>query len=223
MKRSIIYAGTSIDQNDAREIFDTEYRSPIKRGDLYELIRLIKEGEHDFVHVIGIIDGAFFDRAAVAHKEIMAAMDMGIKVVGGCSMGALRAFELADFGMIGVGDIYQWFKNGDLIADDELAVTYDPQTLQPLSEPLVNIRETFKAALSRGVVTEEEYGRLLDVVVAIFYPERTYKNIMNHVEEQDILSHQTLGELRSFIMHSAVDVKRADAVRVIKKVAEMCM
>ncbi|MCK5661726.1 MAG: TfuA-related McrA-glycine thioamidation protein, partial [Methanosarcinales archaeon] len=133
------------------------------------------------------------------------------------------AFELADFGMMGIGDIYQWFKKGDLIADDELAVTYDPQTLQPLSEPLVNIRETFKAAMSRDVLTEEEYSRLLGVAVAIFYPERTYKNIMNSVEEQDILSTRTLGELRSFIMHSAVDVKRADAVRVIKKVAEMCM
>jgi hypothetical protein len=35
---------------------------------------------------------------------------------------------MAPFGMIGVGTIYRWLRDGRLIAEDELAVAYDPIT-----------------------------------------------------------------------------------------------
>ncbi len=36
---------------------------------------------------MGIIDGIFFDRAAVGHREIISALNAGVRVVGGASMG----------------------------------------------------------------------------------------------------------------------------------------
>jgi hypothetical protein len=47
------------------------------------------------------------DRAAVGHREIISALKAGVCVVGGSSMGALRASELDSYGMIGVGRIYE--------------------------------------------------------------------------------------------------------------------
>ena len=59
----------------------------------------------DQVQTIAIIDG-YFDRVpAVWHKEILWALNMGIRVIGAASMGAIRAAELAPFGMEGVGRI----------------------------------------------------------------------------------------------------------------------
>ncbi|WP_455429662.1 TfuA-like protein [Methanosarcina horonobensis] len=34
---------------------------------------------------MGIIDGIFFDRAAVGHREIISALNAGVKVVGGAA------------------------------------------------------------------------------------------------------------------------------------------
>ena len=52
---------------------------------------------------IGLIDGYFERVPSVSHKEILWAMSQGIVVIGAASMGALRAAELAPFGMLGVG------------------------------------------------------------------------------------------------------------------------
>ena len=60
---------------------------PAARGDLY---RAALAGPQ----VIGLIDGYFDGVPAVAHKEILWALDQGIRVLGAASMGALRAAEL---------------------------------------------------------------------------------------------------------------------------------
>ena len=62
--------------------------------------------------MIAIIDGVFHKEPAVSHKEILEAIKKGVTVVGGASMGALRASELDDFGMIGVGRVYHDYSNG---------------------------------------------------------------------------------------------------------------
>ena len=55
---------------------------------------------------IGLIDGRFETVASPWHKEILWALSRGIAVFGAASMGALRAAELAPFGMRGVGTVY---------------------------------------------------------------------------------------------------------------------
>ena len=62
--------------------------------------------------MIGLIDGYFDGVPAVAHKEILWALDQGIRVLGAASMGALRAAELAPFGMEGVGAIWRDYADG---------------------------------------------------------------------------------------------------------------
>ena len=58
---------------------------------------------------IGIIDGYFEATPTVWHKEILWAMTQGIHVYGAASIGALRAAELHDFGMVGIGRVYEAF------------------------------------------------------------------------------------------------------------------
>ena len=93
---------------------------PVAVGDVLALAR--RRG----VARIAIIDGYFERMAAVWHKEILLALERGIAVWGAASMGALRAAELAPFGMIGVGAIYRAFARGALVADDEVAVAHLP-------------------------------------------------------------------------------------------------
>lgn len=44
-------------------------------------------------------------------------------------MGALRASELYKFGMHGLGEIFEKYKNGIILGDDEVALNYSPPEL----------------------------------------------------------------------------------------------
>lgn len=211
--RVIVYTGTSISTPEAKKILDAEYQPPVRRDDLRSI--------RGHVDVIGIIDGVFFDRAAVAHREIIEIMNKGTVVVGGSSMGALRAAELAPYGMIGVGTIFGWYRDGVIESDDEVAVTFDPDTLAPLSVPLVNVRATLEAAVSAGVLTDVVASSLISLTRKMFYPDRSYTGILKLGVEAGILSNEQKEKLSGFIREHEVDVKKQDAVLVLEKVGEI--
>jgi len=210
----IVFTGTSISIEDAQKILNADYRPPVKRCD-------VKIAKEESARIIGIIDGIFYDRAAVAHKEIISAMKSGITVVGGSSMGALRASELDVYGMIGVGKIYEWYKNGFIESDDEVAVTFDPETLEPLSIPLVNVRVTLDKAEESGIITKEQNNALIEVTMKIFYPDRNYASILENGVKENIISKETKETLFDFIKSYGVDLKRDDAILVLEKIKEM--
>jgi len=72
--------------------------------------------------------------------------------------------------MIGIGRIYEMYRDGIIESDDEVAVTFDGETNEPLSIPLVNIRFTVKAALDAGILREEQAAAFMDTARKTFYP-----------------------------------------------------
>src|SRR5690606_31846846 len=96
----VVFLGPTLPVDAARAELDAIYLPPAGQGDVYRVAR-----EQPFA--IGIVDGVFESVPAVWHKEILWALARGIHVVGGGSMGALRAAELARFGMQGVGRIFE--------------------------------------------------------------------------------------------------------------------
>ncbi|MCX9013208.1 MAG: TfuA-related McrA-glycine thioamidation protein [Candidatus Methanoperedens sp.] len=210
----VVYTGMSISHSEAKNILDADYRPPVKRDDIRKIIGSSPD-------IIGIIEGVFFNSAAVAHREIIEALKEGITVVGGSSMGALRAYELEPYGMIGVGRIYEMYKNGVLESDDEVAVTFDPETLEPLSVPLVNIRLTLDAAQDAGVLTQEQAAGVLDVTRKIFYPDRNFRNIADECVKKGVIGEEDRNKLVDYFVENEVDVKREDAVLVLRKIKEL--
>ncbi len=212
-KRAVIFAGTSISFNEARSVLDVDYLPPVRRGDLGKVA-----SKYD---IIGIIDGIFFDRAAVGHREILEIMKKGKTVVGGCSMGALRASELDSYGMIGIGSVYGWYRDGVIEADDEVAVATNPDTFEQVSLPLVNIRQTFLAAENAGLITESEYESLMRIAKSIHYSLRSYLGIAKDAEKEKILTSEQAEKLLDYCKNHEVDVKKEDAISVLQKIGEL--
>ena len=215
MTNIIIFTGTSISWQDAREMLDAENRPPVKRNDINILL------DKNRPDIIGIIDGIFFDRAAVAHREIIRALKAGVTVVGGSSMGALRASELDSYGMIGMGRIYEWYRDRIIESDDEVAVTFHPETLEPLSVPLVNIRTTLKQAVEDKVIDERQRELLLEAARSMYYPDRSYQAIVKNGVESGIISAVQQRSITDYLIQNEVDVKRDDAILVIKKIRQL--
>src|SRR5512132_542369 len=113
--RAYIFTGPTLAPAEARAVLGATYLPPAAQGDV--LRAALRRP-----HAIGIIDGYFERVPAVWHKEILWAMAQGIHVFGSSSMGALRAAELHAFGMIGIGAIFEAYRDGELEDDDEVAV-----------------------------------------------------------------------------------------------------
>jgi hypothetical protein len=207
MPKIIVFLGPSLDIKSAEKILSAEYRPPAKRGDL---IAAAREG----AAIIGLIDGVFHQESAVAHREILAAVKGGIRVVGSSSMGALRAAEMDTLGMVGIGEIYQMYKSGELIADDEVALVFDPETGFALSEPLINIRFTLRKAEQQGIITAPEHAALLAAAQSVFYPQRTYGRIVSAAGAT--LAPETQERFLPWVKLHACDQKRVDAVAALE-------
>ncbi len=214
LKKVLVFAGTSISHEDAAKVLDATYRPPISRGD-------IEKAVHQGYRIIGIIDGIFFSRAAVGHKEIIRAMQENATVVGGCSMGALRASELDIHGMTGVGKIYEWYRDGELEDDDEVAVATNPDTFEPVSSPMVNIRETLKAATNSGIISSGECKDIVKLAKSTHYTERSYLGITKEASIEGIISDDTSKILLRFCTENEADVKREDALLVLEKIKKI--
>ncbi|MCM2465797.1 TfuA-related McrA-glycine thioamidation protein [Methanoculleus oceani] len=208
----VVFLGPSCDHATARKILDADYRPPAKRGDI---TRAADAG----ARIIGLIDGVFFQDCAVAHREILAALRAGVRVVGASSMGALRAAELDSLGMEGVGEIYRAYREGRLVADDEVALLFDPETFIPLSEPLVNIRATIQRALECNVIGADAARALLDAARALYFPERTYDAVVEAAEGK--AEPEDLARFLAFAGEHAVDRKRGDALLALERIRDL--
>ncbi|MDP2215817.1 MAG: TfuA-related McrA-glycine thioamidation protein [Methanolobus sp.] len=214
--KALVFTGTSISHADASKILDVDYQPPVFRGSMETAVMA------GYI-LIGIIDGIFFSRAAVAHKEIIRAIDAGVTVVGGCSMGALRASELDVHGMIGVGKIYEWYRDGIVEDDDEVAVATNPDTFEPVSSPMVNMRETLFAAAHKKIIDEESCAALVALAKKTHYTERSYFGLTKEASMMKIISEDKAAELLDYCRNHEADIKRQDAVLVLEKMRELLL
>jgi hypothetical protein len=206
--KPIVFLGPSLSAKEAMGTLDAIYLPPVAQGDVY----LAARGRPS---VIGIIDGYFERLPAVWHKEILWALSRGIHVFGGGSMGALRAAELAGFGMHGVGSIFEAFRDGALEDDDEVAVAHGDfdSGYRATSDAMVNIRATLGAAESSGVIRHETRTLLEGLAKELFYPDRSYARLMECAA--GVISTEEMMALRGYLPTGRIDQKRADARAVL--------
>ncbi len=215
MVKIIVYAGLSIPFDEAREILDSNennkviYKRPIKRGDLNLALK-----EHP--DIIVIIDGVFHQNSAVGHKEILSVIDSGVKVFGASSMGALRASELDTLGMTGMGYVYNQYTSGEVDSDDDVAVMLDSETLEALSEPLINMKYVFTNAVSENIISKSEKDELLSIAKKTYYPKRNYSQTLS----ESSLDDDKKDKLIDFIRQSP-DIKKEDARKLLEHVKNM--
>jgi len=136
-------------------------------------------------------------------------------------MGALRASELDTHGMIGVGRIYEWYRDGVVESDDEVAVTFHPETLEPLSVPLVNMRTTLEYAMENGVLDPVLGDALLGIARSMYYPDRTYAAMVRKSGGRGLIPENEQYSVIDYLVHNEVDVNREDALLVIEKIKEL--
>lgn len=199
--RTIVFVGPTLNATEAQRLLPgATIVPPVSVGDVFALLRT--RG----LRRLAIIDGYFERMAAVWHKELLLALEQGIEVWGAASMGALRAAELAPFGMRGVGAIYRAFARGAYTADDEVAVAHLPAEAgyRPVSDALVNLRAWIAKAPGLTAPVREQ---LVALARRRFYRERTAPGLLADARAAGLPARQ----IAMLAAQAVPDQKAADA------------
>ncbi|HYZ61525.1 MAG TPA: TfuA-like protein [Acetobacteraceae bacterium] len=206
----IVFAGPSLPQSARPARPGLAFRPPAMQGDLHAAAK-------ERPRAIALIDGYFESVAAVWHKEILWALSRGVLVWGASSMGALRAAELSQFGMVGVGRVFEYMCES-LRDDADVALVHGPAELDyvNLSEAQVNVHFTLAKAVDEGVVDAEAAALVLQVSRDLFFKERRYELILRRARAAG-LSAAAARALRAWLPANRVDQKRTDALLLLER------
>jgi hypothetical protein len=218
---AIVFTGPTLPTAEAAALLPATILPPARQGDIWRAVH-----EHRPV-VIALIDGVFLHDPAVWHREILWALTEGVHVFGAASMGALRAAELAPFGMQGVGKVFEAYRDGiwpgfaePFEDDDEVAVIHAPAELahKPLSDAMVDLRDTLRAAADAGLLTAPEALAITTQLKALPFGERSIARLV--ALAADTLDQATTTNLRAWLPHGTVARKRLDALALLDKLRQ---
>ena len=211
---AIVFAGPTLPADAVAALLpEATVLPPARQGDIFRAVRAHRP------IALGLIDGVFLHEPAVWHREILSALHEGVHVFGAASMGALRAAELAPFGMRGVGRVFGAYRDGawpgfsDAFEDDdEVAVIHAPAELgaAPLSDALVDLRDTLLAAEEACLLSRDERDALLVALKALAFPRRSLAAL------GDLAPH-----LRDWLAGGRVHRKRRDAEAMLAAMAAL--
>lgn len=213
----VVFLGPSLPIEEARlHLPDAMYLPPAGMGDVLGAAQRFRP------HSISIVDGTFLSNMSVFHKEILYAIDCGIWMLGSSSMGALRAAECDDYGMIGIGEIYRMLVSGEIEDDDEVALTHAEQSegFKPLSDAFVTIRATIEGAQASGLLDGAEARALIAMQKARYFPDRRLSSISGDARDIGIDADRA-AVLRDWARHHAIDPKHDDALALLNAVAAL--
>lgn len=148
---------------------DVEALGPAVCGDLTRLL----------LHppaAVGLVDGCFATSPSVWHKEIIALIANGIPVFGAGSLGALRAAELAAYGMVGVGQVFEAYRDGAVVRDDAVMLVHAPAELgwRALTLALVDAEDALRSA----PLSDRDRRMLQRIVRTMPYARRTWSECL---------------------------------------------
>jgi hypothetical protein len=172
-RRPVLFVGPSLPPELIPN--DMDLRPPARAGDLAALI-----GQD--IPAVGLIDGCFETAPSVWHKEMLDLVAHGIPVIGGASLGALRAAELHRFGVMGIGAIFEAYRDGIANRDDAVMVSHAPAELghRPLTVALVDM----EAALEAVDLPFEERRTLQRIARRLDFRERSWARCLDLYRER---------------------------------------
>ncbi len=215
MTRTRVFAGLSVRGDEVGALLPAaEVYPPARRGDAHRAM-------DDGVHVLLLVDGFFEQVAAVSIGELMDALRTGMSLHGSSSMGALRAAELATYGMRGHGLVYDLVTTTPRFSDDLVAqaMTTDGNGVHPVSQAWVdfhfNVRrevEGRRASLDQAELLEHHFAGL-------DYTRRTRAHLLARLKA-DLVRDPGLAAVVDAGCALERSQKRLDAELMLRVVAE---
>jgi hypothetical protein len=211
---AVAFLGPSLPVDEAKKLFPKAlFRAPARQGDVLRALR-------DQPRAIVLIDGVFESQPSVWHQELRIALSEGVHVLGASSMGALRAVELAPFGMIGIGAVYRGYAERRFTDDADVALLHAAaeHDHRPLTVPLVNVVATAEHAVETGALSLAEARALLRAAREVHYHDRRWPDVLAKLR----WSAARKAAFEAYRKANPQDVKAADARACLAAARALC-
>lgn len=208
MKREIIiFAGPSLNPDLKQKYPENQYKGPALQGDIAHATNCSS------ANIFVIVDGYYKSVPSIWHKEIIYANNKGKIVVGCSSLGAIRAAELDNYGMIGRGKVYQWYKNNEITRDPDVAVAHGPKEEDYISYtvPIVNIKASLK--FSDKEINEKDIEEVLQISREIFFEHRTMPSLLKRLKSSELRDKEKICYI---LENKYIDQKKNDCTETIR-------
>lgn len=211
---AIVFLGPSLRVSEAKQLFPkASIWGPARQGDVLKALR-------EKPRAIVLIDGVFESQPSVWHQELRVALSEGVYLFGASSMGALRAAELAPYGMIGIGEVFRAYSEGRLTDDADVALLHGDaeHEYRPLTIPLVNVVATADRAVEEQVLSLNEARALLKVAREVHYHDRHWPEVLSRVP----WSAEKKQRFDQFRKANPQDIKAGDARACLVAARALC-
>lgn len=190
-KSPIVFGGPSLTKRSKALIskYELTLLPPVQRTDITNLLKAGYKGG------LIIADGLFHQVLAVGHAEIRTAIQSGCTVFGLSSMGAIRAYEMESLGMIGYGQVFEWFKKEEDFQDDEVALLHSPAPQYiAVTEPLVHFRTCVQSLIEQQKLSATDGTRIVEQLKGVYYGERFREKFYEYLKQVSDIDVQQLAK-----------------------------
>ncbi len=97
---------------------------------------------------------------------------------------------------------------------------FDPETMEPLSEPLVNMRFFLAQAVADRAMDPSQRTKVLEKLRSVYYPRRTKRSFESMAAE--VLDESGREAFQRYFTIKYRDIKREDALTVLETVKKAC-
>lgn len=208
MHDTVVFLGPSCCVAEAADVLTADFRPAARAGDIRAAVR---RG----IRRVILIDGVMVYGYPPSPTEVYESIQAGVELIGAASLGALRAVELRNHGMQGVGWVYEQYLRTAVMADDELLALMHPVTQAPLTVPLIRVRYALECLGDEGRVPRPVAAQLLDELRTVYFEDRTRACIEAAASRAGMTTAATaeLFDLR-------FDIKRADTLRCLSELRQ---
>jgi hypothetical protein len=211
MKRACVFVGPSL--ADRAELPGVDLLPPATRGTVAAALQA------GYTR-IGIVDGAIEGASRLTLRELRSALRLpDVELVGGASVGAIRAAQLQAAGMRGIGRVFRLLRRRSITEVEDIYVVHASAALQyrRLSLPLINIHYTLRAMRRRGHLSAVEEHGIARYMRAVPWFDRSRHYLAAAVHETCARSNH--GRIMQTFERSYRDIRREDALAVASALA----
>lgn len=206
-----LFSGLSLSELEAKKIIpQIDFQPPIRRGDIEKCIS-------DKVQVCVIVDGVFLQEPAITPSEIMEGIRSGMKIYGSSSMGALRASELKNYGMIGHGRVFEEICKTNYFRDDFLGQGFDSTNRETFSFPYLDIKYSCESLQEDGFLSASDLKIILETMEKIHFSKRCIPELYQVIKQQNASNSQLLEKIKD-LPNRLVSTKKSDAKSLLNLV-----